>query len=145
MAWNRFRQQVLRAMFGKPSGPDQIARAIASAYDFAMRSPSSGDTLNRHKLIKGNKQALALAINSALLQQSFSPGFLPPNLPVLIAMGFPSYWVGAQLQPGPPPSVVPPGIISSMVVLNPGMIIPRPFSQIILLRNLLKEKQLHQL
>lgn len=127
MAWDSFRRRVLRVMNNSPSGPDQIARAIAGAYDFAMRAPSSGDLINRHVVIRGNTRILELWINSIFLQQSFSPTMLPPGLPSLIAQGFPQYWLGATLTSGLPPATVPPGIITNMMVLNPGTITPIPF------------------
>ena len=127
MAWNIFRRRVLQVMRSSPSGPDQIARAIAGAYDSVMRAPSSGDLINKHTLVRGNTRMLELWVNSVFFQQSFSPVMLPPNLPSLIAQGFPQYWLGATLSPGLPPATVPPGIIASMTVLNPGAVTPLPF------------------
>lgn len=127
MSWNTFRRNVLATMRTNPSGPDQIARAIASSYDMVMRSPGSGDLINKHYLVKGNTRILEIWINSVFLQQSFSPISLPPGMPILIAQGFPQYWIGATLSPGLPAAVAPPGIVASMNVLNPGVITPIPF------------------
>ena len=65
MSWNIFRRNVLATMRSNPSGPDQIARAIATSYDMALRSPGSGDLINKHYLVKGNARILEIWINSS--------------------------------------------------------------------------------
>ena len=134
MGWNRFRRTVLTAM-QNPKDPSQVARAIAKAYDTAVKTPQvysketasgkrtieiTGDILNKHTVLKGNTSALATYINNQFRLQAFSLGVLPPSLPTLIAQGFPLYWSGATLKPGLPPSLFAPGPILQMMVLKIG-------------------------
>jgi hypothetical protein len=91
-----------------------------------MRHTSSGDLVNRHSLVRGNKKALELWVALQFYQQALSLAPIPPSLPSKIAQGFIQYWLGATLRPGLPPAVVPPGMITSMTVLNPGTVTPLP-------------------
>jgi len=111
--WDIFKARVKRVMESPPFSPDDLAREISQAYDTLLKTPPSGDLMNKNPVQVGNVQALELKIKSVLLQQEASDEQL--DIINAIANGFIQYWAGATLQPLYPPLIPVPGAISNML------------------------------
>lgn len=111
--WDIFKARVKRVMESPPFSPDDLAREIAQAYDTLLKTPPSGDLMNKNPVQAGNVQALELKIKSVLLQQEASNEQL--DIINAIANGFIQYWAGATLQPLYPPLLPVPGAISNII------------------------------
>lgn len=152
MSWNKFRNRLSNKMKKGPRSSEEFGKLLASCYDGAMKSVTSGENASRNRLIKGNKKLLEQHIIRSLNAQSKSKN--PLNIINLIAKGFPLYWTGATLSVEKLPTIPAPGSIfniniTSHNVSNPGIatpiIIPLGKSQSSeqFINNLIKAAQQH--
>lgn len=129
MSFTLFKIKILQKMVKGPKSSGQVASIIASEYDKAVRSLSSGDLVSKNRILIGNKQGLESYIVSILNTQSKST--LPLDVTNLIAKGFPIYWTGATMGIEYIPSVPAPGSVFNIsvvsnVISNPGVVVPIP-------------------
>lgn len=112
-----------------PKDFGQVASIIATEYEKAVKSFTSGDAVSKNRLLVGNKAGLELYISNILRAQSKST--IPLDNINLIAKGFPIYWIGATMGTQYIPTVPAPGAVSNIsvvsnIVSNPGSPIPVP-------------------
>lgn len=129
MSWQKFKNRLSKKMQKGPGSAEEFAKLLASCYDGAVKSVTSGENTSNNRLIKGNKKLLEDHIIRAFKAQSKSKKHL--NIINLIAKGFPLYWTGATLSVEKLPIVPAPGAIfnisiTSHNVSNPGVATPIP-------------------
>ena len=127
MSWKTFRDNLVS--FGNNpdniSDIDKVAKKWADEYHNAILS--GGDTINKIKIQKGNKEIMEQLFKAALQKRLSSTA--PYDLVGEMGKGVIAYWQGAIMQNVPIPIQLPPGAtanisITSNVVLNPGQWTP---------------------
>lgn len=104
---------------------DTVAKKWADEYDAAVKR--GGDTINKIKVQRGNKEIMEQLFKAALQQGLSSTE--PYDLVGEMGKGVIAYWQGAIMQNVPLPIQVPPGAtanvsVTSNVVINPGQWTP---------------------
>ena len=127
MSWQIFKDNLVKFHDNPDSinDIDIVAKKWADEYDAAIKR--GGDTINKIKLQRGNKEIMEQLFKAALQQGLTSTA--PYDLVGEMGKGVLAYWQGAIMQNVPIPIQLPPGAtanvsVTSNVVINPGQWTP---------------------